>query len=337
MSKCDLEIILERPDRTYQPGDTVRGMVGVTVNADCTCNGLTLTREWRTHGSGNKARGDSASEVLFKGAWTAGEQHVHPFEFRLPQGPLTYHGHHLNVDWYLRASADIPWAFDPKHEEEIIVAGTPERLPRGALAKVGDAGDRTMSGVVQLGVGGVLVAVASGFAIAGVGLTATNGLFGMLFLALPVLFWLVGFGVFVSGVRKVVAGRIYGGVQVEVSPVEARGGDTVAVRVAFTPRRQVTLIRAVARLKAVERCVSGSGTNSRTHTRTVHESEVVLRGAGPLLPGVPVEIHGAVTLPKKVAPSFVASDNALQWTVEILLDGEGWKDWERVWNLWVSP
>ncbi|MCP4500914.1 MAG: hypothetical protein GY822_13215 [Deltaproteobacteria bacterium] len=36
-------------------------------------------------------------------------------------GPLTYRGELLNVDWFLKARADIPWALDPKAELVFVV------------------------------------------------------------------------------------------------------------------------------------------------------------------------------------------------------------------------
>ena len=108
MSKCDLRIELDG-GRTYHPGDTVRGEVVVEVNARCECESLTLTREWRTHGRGNRDTGGEESTVIYRGTWYPGETHRYPFETTLPaDGPLSYRGHYRNVDWYLSARADVP-------------------------------------------------------------------------------------------------------------------------------------------------------------------------------------------------------------------------------------
>jgi hypothetical protein len=51
-----------------------------------------------------------------------GTQHTDPFEFTLPkEGPYTYHGKNLNVDWQLEARSDIAWARDPVAREDILV------------------------------------------------------------------------------------------------------------------------------------------------------------------------------------------------------------------------
>ena len=98
MSKCDLSIELTDGKRTYQIGEIVRGAVHVAVDADCSCDKLTLTHQWQTHGRGNRARGEENKQVLFEGQWRAGESASYPFEFEVPAGPLTFHGHLLNVD-----------------------------------------------------------------------------------------------------------------------------------------------------------------------------------------------------------------------------------------------
>ena len=127
MAKCDLAIEFERSDRRYRPGETVSGKVTVQVNAKVQCNGLTVKRLWHTHGKGNYAEGsDSVEEVVFSGEWWPGETHAYPFAFEVPAAPVSYHGEVLNVDHYVAARADIPWAIDPKAEEDFLLLAGPE-------------------------------------------------------------------------------------------------------------------------------------------------------------------------------------------------------------------
>ncbi len=157
MSKCDLSIELESGAVRYQPGDVVRGHVLVDVDAECTCKKLNVVLQWRTPGSDvrdrdkgeplkqtpfkgvykklkgvlqwhlpgggvrNRDKGEPLKQTLFEGVWRPGEQQGYPFEFTVPDGPLSYHGEILNVDWHITATADIPRAFDQKAEAEIFV------------------------------------------------------------------------------------------------------------------------------------------------------------------------------------------------------------------------
>jgi hypothetical protein len=342
LSKCDLEILLDRPDRAYRPGATIRGMVGVTVNKDCTCNGLTLTREWRTHGRGNRSRGGKEADVLFEGEWKAGEQHVHPFEIEVPDGPLTYHGHHLNVDWYLDARADIPWALDPKASEEFVVL--PGQRPprhRGPLFvpgrhNTGQGVAGAVFGMAFAGFGSVFLFGMSCVLCSGeVG--GSDALFMLPFFLIPLVFVAVGVGIAFSSVRNRLAARRLGEVEVSLTPEVVTGGEVVQVEVRFTPRASFTLHGATAELKAREEVVSGSGTNKRTHTHGIFERTRVLCEQRELEAGHPVVLQGELQIPRDPAPSFAASSNRLDWKVKILLDAPGWSDWSEEHLVGVSP
>ncbi len=122
MSKLRMQIVFDREDRSYRGGEQVAGEVVVTASAEVVCNGLKLEYFWQTHGKGNKDRGEGGQQILFEGQWRAGETNRYPFEFKSLPGPPTYHGHHLNIDHYVRVRADIPWSFDPKTTEEFILS-----------------------------------------------------------------------------------------------------------------------------------------------------------------------------------------------------------------------
>ncbi|MBC8043946.1 MAG: hypothetical protein IAF08_10940, partial [Rhizobacter sp.] len=105
MSKCNLTMTFSSPDRTYTAGKSVRGTLNVVVNESMTCKKLMLRSEWRTHGKGNVTTG-ALQEIALTGEeeWGAGTVKSFPFEFAIPAaGPVTYHGHYLNVDWYVAA------------------------------------------------------------------------------------------------------------------------------------------------------------------------------------------------------------------------------------------
>lgn len=68
MAKCDLKIALDRADRSYAGGEKVTGTVEMHPDADVVSYALTLTREWRTHGRGNKTSGGAESVTLFRAA-----------------------------------------------------------------------------------------------------------------------------------------------------------------------------------------------------------------------------------------------------------------------------
>lgn len=122
MARCDLTIELDQPREVHHPGDEVAGHVVVQTDGGVRCDGLIVELLWSTHGRGSTSSGDAESLELFQGEWTGSTSMRYPFRFTLPAGPVTYHGHYLNVGWFIRARADIPWKIDPKAETEIVLA-----------------------------------------------------------------------------------------------------------------------------------------------------------------------------------------------------------------------
>lgn len=48
MSKCDLNVVIDERSAVFKVGDPITGRVEVLVDKECTCNGLSVTLEWRT-------------------------------------------------------------------------------------------------------------------------------------------------------------------------------------------------------------------------------------------------------------------------------------------------
>ncbi len=130
MSKCDLTIELDQSTDVFHPGDEISGHVVVRTDQDVRCDGLDVELNWRTHGRGSVASGDAQTIRLFEGEWADLTNLRYSFQFTVPGGPVTYHGHYLNVAWTVRAHADIPWKFDPKAEVEFALTSGPETEQR---------------------------------------------------------------------------------------------------------------------------------------------------------------------------------------------------------------
>jgi len=331
MSKCELTIVVDDDRMEFQIGDTVTGYLQVRVDSNCRCDGLTLTQEWSTHGKGNRASGGEQVLRLYRGEWQAGEAHSYPFEFTIPEGPVTYHGHYLNVDHYLRAVADIPWAFDPKAERELLVrpsdmASSADDKPKIFGAPVEAAAVAVPP--IYIGMFGCMFML-PGLAFAAGGIyNVVGGDSGGIVMALfGSVFALVGGGVLFMGLRNSLAERKLGPVMPSVTPPVAPPGTKLALGLDFNPRSEARLNEITATLKGYESVTSGSGTNTTTHVHTLHEEKIVLRGNGRLFAREAQELAGSVTLPADAAPSFEASDNHLIWKVDFHIDIAAWPDW----------
>ena len=128
MSKCDISIRFDREDRTYAGGEPITGRVVIHVNDDTTCNGITLTHQWKTLWPRKRSQLDQKKQFALApaGPLVAGETLDLPFSLTSATHPLTYHGELINIDHYLLAEVNIPWAINPKAlEEYILVAGEP--------------------------------------------------------------------------------------------------------------------------------------------------------------------------------------------------------------------
>ena len=350
MSKCDVSIQLDKADRTYAPGERIRGQVTVTTEDAVRCKSLTVALQWRTHGRGNRASGPESKVQLFQGEWGSGEQRAYAFEFIAPAGPATYHGTIVNVDHYLTVRVDLPWAFDPKAEAEILLVPTagaaeydfgPAYEPPAAEMK----GEGTAMAIGSVVIGGCFglpgLAIMAGGVAFGVGWlrgTSHDGpvpaiamlLFGGVFVTM-------GFGVALLLQRRNLARRKLGDPLVSVNPTTARPGERVSVQVTLQPRATVNLASAVVVLKGGERAVSGRGTNRTTHTHDLHLQEVGLGAPPQLEAGQPRVFSASLQLPANAAPTFTSSDNGVKWAVEVKIGIAGWPDWEREHPISVRP
>lgn len=319
MSKCDLSIVFDQPGRRYQFGDTLSGQVIVQCSDEVQCDGLELSTRWETHGQGNLDHGPERKWVLYQGAWQSGQTYRYPFSFEVPVGPPTYRGRYLNIDHYVKARANVPWAFDPKASEEFILlpSGEPwgERPPDLASEK---RRGRTSSAILApLGVAMIV--------------------FGAVFFCPFGVLIPVGAGLLFFALRQSIAEYKTGRVDLQWGTVEAPPGGTFSMRLRITPQRRVLLNGVRAKLTAREECVRGSGTDKKTYTEQLFEDVVVAAEQQELEPGRTAEFDISLPVPKGEHYSFHASDNKLIWEAEVRIDIPNWPDWVDKRTLCVRP
>ncbi|MGE0758236.1 MAG: hypothetical protein AB7O38_14505, partial [Pirellulaceae bacterium] len=281
------------------------------------CNCHVVKSCWMTHGQGNVATGDVDSTVLFQGQWEANQTHRYAFELLTASWPPTYYGTYLNVSHFVQATVQIPWAVDPKASVEfpLIATSAPDDLkPTVAPAKSHSA--------IGWIIGGVLLA------ILGVA-------FGVLLLIIvPILavaggcFWF--FRVFLPS-------QITGSMQCSVEPQRLASTDKVRGTMRFTPKRTVPINGIRCILTCVEKCVSGSGSNRKTHQHEVYRHVETLSEARTLQLGMAESFDFALPLPENAPYSLKLSDNELNWAAELRIDIPRWPDWVKSFPLTVVP
>jgi hypothetical protein len=129
MSKCDIAIELDQPDKELRVGDRVIGHVRVMTDRDTTCRGVYVGCVIRSDIPGGKTEQRGEVVNLFSGNITANQPMVLRFDIPTCMGPGNYRGVHLEIGHHIEARADIPWAIDPSVRRPIeVVAGDTEPI-----------------------------------------------------------------------------------------------------------------------------------------------------------------------------------------------------------------
>ena len=290
MSKCDLRIEFDRKNRTYSGGETVTGRVYIRVNESVKSTSITLTHQWRTHGRGNVTSGPKETvELEAARMYSPGEEHELSFSLISPVHPVTYHGTMINVDHYVSVQMNVPWAFNPKAEEDyVLLPGQPPANFVGSrneiIALTPAAGTSSIVGKVVLGlIVAVVLLVVAAFA---------------LFL-LPVILLIAGFVWFR---KKALAGRL-GEVTLSIPHAVVAPGEKWTARIQFQPRKQFRVNSIGLTLLGKESATSGSGTKAKTHTHKILEQKLVVRANDMLTAGELVSEE--FTLPFQIGRAHV--------------------------------
>ena len=99
--------------------------------------------------------------------------------------------------------------------------------------------------------------------------------------------------------------------------------------ISFEPASNITINTASVRLVGKEVAVSGSGTNTTTHSHTFHSEESPILTQGSFSRGMPVRDKRRLKIPADAAASFTASDNRIEWKLIVDIDIPKWPDWKK--------
>lgn len=325
----DLTITLERPEATFERGETIAGQVTIRAAAPVTLE-VPIHFEWHAHGKGESASESLGSETLFTGALSAGELRTLPFSFRVPDGAAPYTGEVFQVDHRVRAVAAIvgePARFHPEVLAPVRVAAAPP--PKSfRIAPVSETTKATGMGCLlqSLGIillGALIVAVA--VAVPEVGYLASLGGTAV---ALGIAFALV--------VRKrALAERKVGSVGVSIAQEggagyrEAPGSSPLTVTVTTASRSATARVR----LRVQESSSRRVSDSSHTYTEPLFDETVELSDAetpGTFRGRVPVPAPGEAPLP------FRRGRHRIEWEVFVTVDAPGAPEWLHRYDLEVT-
>lgn len=333
MPKCNLKIELDSAAETCLGGQPISGRVIVETDELCETKGVALSLGYFTHGRGNRFSKELETLTLYSGSL----QGVQSFPFKLtpPNGPATYHGEIVSLDWQLQARVDLPWKLDPKANLPLTLAPNPD----APYVSGNDTGVQQAARVVhQLGkfAGCALVFLVPFFAA---GLWMLWNAFsepfpyiimGPMFLGVPsVMAFLL--------LRNSIAEKKLGGVELTVDPEQVRPGESAQVILRFTPQSELRCNHIALVLRCYERAVSGSGTREQTHRHELYKQPVPLCDARTLHRGEPIELDATITLPATLPPTLALPANAVCTEIEVRVDIPRWPDWVQTLPVWVTP
>jgi hypothetical protein len=325
MSKCNIRIEFDRGDRAYRGGETVSGNVVVQADKDVECKAFTIELYWQTHGKGNRD-----SKVIHKKSepeqrWEPDVEYNYPFGFRLPSRPLTYHGHYINIDYYLQARANLAWARDPKINEEIVVLPGADAVDEDSVQVEAGVSDESLGrkrkeikDFIPKTVPGILTAL-----IVILGIAYYVPILGFIFF--------VGLIVYNKHIRSAWAEKKLGSVVADFEGGRVHPGNIIPVGLRLDKIGNVKVNSVSAKIEGQEICESGSGTDVRTYKHKLHDEKISFESSSPN------EFRGEIKVPDTGAYTFYAPDNRIIWTVTLYVDVPGWPDWQRSLPLIVVP
>jgi len=320
VANCDLSVEIDDPERLRHGGETVRGVVHVRCESDVRCDGLSVRSLWETHGRGNVTSDETESKVLFQGDWQAGQTYHYPFDLTAGDWPPTYHGHYLNVDHYIEARADIPWAFDPKTKAAFPLASSGKpAAPAKPTTNVGGC-----VGAVTLIVILMAVAVGGGLLMMNLFFAAIVGLLGLA---------AAGWGLFFVWLPKY---RL-GSVEYELPEAPLVPGDCLQGMLTVQPSGDVAIRGIHWTITAQEVCVSGSGSNRTTHKHMIFEHTEPVLATDTIRGGRQSRFPLRFDLPSRPIYSLDLSDNDLIWSATLRIDIPRWPDWKQTERFQVVP
>ncbi len=346
MPVCTLSIQLDNQNGVFYPGQPVSGKVLVDVHKNCTCNGLTVRLSWFTHGQSNKAEGEGPTPtktLIAQGKWQAGQKLEFPFTLTAPIGPVSYHGHYINVDWQVEARADIPLALDPKTAVPIALVAAPgqKQFYLGPTFRPpdGQAALTSMGSTVLVSIGAICLATAL---IAGLpmdaAIPASDSAGRMMVYIVPGIQALVGFGLIFAGFFKKAAAKRLGPPDITIEPNFVAPGAPVTATVRIKPNKAVVILGAKATITGEERARRGSGSHAHTYTHTFHQQTFALADApGRVETGQEKILQWQFVVPKPAPPTFAASDNHVEWSIKFDVEIDNWPDWSDKRMLGVTP
>jgi hypothetical protein len=335
MSTNQLMILFDHEDRIYRADEQISGKVVVEAATGLNCREISVRYQWRTHGSGDQNRGSEETLSLVEEGmkFLKGERREFPFRFDAPTDPLTYHGHYVNVDWYLKASMYIPGADDLDTEEDFLLVA--RESPAGNQSFFPLPGAAPSHPKIPWFTILLCILAISFLIIGGVFLLMPQPSVALSVIYFPVIGFFVAFIA-----RKKIFALLFAlkidVKEVQVKPPTIHPGDRASCLVKFQTRGSVYLDKITVQISAEEYASKGSGSASTSLYYTLYKEQYLKSYGEQLAAGRLIAYECPLPIPLYAPPTFLTEDNSIKWSLSLKITCKRWPSWEKTIPITVS-
>ena len=338
LKRCDIQFEFDN-EGLFEAGDLVSGTVIVTAKQDIVCDNLVIQYRWQTGGKSLKDLGDwqqKTFEVPEKKLLANEKQRI-PFSFQAPEGPISYQGQDLNIDWKIRARLEPKALFDSAHLGEFILL--PSALSNTYITNY----EKGSSAKEQKVISAVVFFAFSFFyfLVGGIFLTILFSVLNLpTILVLPILLLVYLFRILgiMKFIRTMFVKQKLKPIEMQLSKTKVLPDDTFTCQLSFKPTKAIVAKKAIFRLKAVERVnisnTQGGGDYIERINELFVEEHVQLAS---FKAGTAIELEQRFQIPADAPYSFVAYENKIDWFCEVTIEIDGWPNLTKTVVLDVLP
>lgn len=327
----EVRVVFDRASRKFVSEETIAGHIEVVIGETTHCEELIISLAWCTRGHGNPVLGEWGVIRLFEGTWEPGT-YRYPFTLVAPNGPFSYNGYFLDVEWLLHAHAnieeDIPidiletFFLSPSNKGQFDDAQRASVNASNALReKVNEykPWHLALAGVTLIFLG----LIAAG--VTGIEENVYLGGFSVM----------LGMGCLGAMASKEVD-RL-GDVDIYLNPSAIFPGASINTLLLFVPKRRLMVEKITATLRGQEIVHRGEGQKRTTQRHVFFEEEYLMSEAQELRQGQLVQASTNFKLDEKTPLSFHAKDNEIVWEIEYHIELARWPDWTETRYLVIGP
>ena len=341
MSERTVWIEFDDDRRLFEPGDKIVGTVYVQVDRAQDSARVSLSRKWRTSGRPGSRSGGSDEILLFEGKWDSEGTYEYPFIFHVPPGPYTYHGHLVNVDWFLCAEVDFDSAESVSSEEKFVVeaAGDEREFIVGDTSGASDDRSDQLTGPQRVlwGLGSLLLTLV-GLWLLYPNVAALPGASWATMLAAAGCLGLAGWS----------AKRLYTLTKDDDDPrvlaptpddYQVEPGDYVSFVVELQPNFKTSPKGIIALLKGYEHIMFDDGESTHADVHRFYEEAIPIEATdeGELQNGHRSSYRVSFRMPADAPYSFYCPNASVTWAIEVHVDVGSWPDWRKDFPIVVRP